>query len=133
MAKIPAGYTLRRVRIWNRQDCCGERLRDAKIIVDGKTCGTVPNKAPPIYDLNIATSSACMYIVTGGSSYIKVELPRNDYLQICELKLWGSDANGGHGMGVSYFGGSYGATDANGVDMVSIVRISTDLLDLLWG
>jgi hypothetical protein len=32
------------VKILNRKDCCGDRLSKSRVEIDGKLCGTLPDK-----------------------------------------------------------------------------------------
>jgi hypothetical protein len=90
--KIDLGdkYRLDHVKIWNRADCCGERLRS--LIVqsshDNKKWGKVG-------ELKGATQNGKIYtIITKGiGRYVRLSLSKNsaDYLTFCEVEIFGSE------------------------------------------
>jgi hypothetical protein len=41
-ASFETSQLVHRVRVKNRVDCCGERLRDTTVTIDGKICGNLP-------------------------------------------------------------------------------------------
>jgi len=80
-------FALTQVRIWNRQDCCPDRLLPLKVEVssDGSTwnpCGSLTGtgEAGKIYTV------PC--VATG--RYVKITATRNTYLTMCEVEVSGS-------------------------------------------
>lgn len=66
------------VQINNRADCCGERLRDAKITIDDKPCAdhvTGPGKT------RWNTGTDCV------GQKLKIQMMRREYLMLCEVKV----------------------------------------------
>lgn len=75
-------YEIEKVVIWNRSDCCQNRLREASISVGHKKCGAIGGAAS-------VNHVSCRY-QTG--NVVTVALPRNDYLTLCEVKVYGRKA-----------------------------------------
>jgi len=42
-ANFGASYTITKVQILNRGDCCGKRLNEAKVMIGDNLCGTITN------------------------------------------------------------------------------------------
>jgi hypothetical protein len=86
-------YDVKQVSIWNRQDCCPERLLPLQVETsldasNWKQCATVAGTglAGQIYIINC--------VATG--RYVRVSLTKNtaDYLTLCEVEVWGTGPNG---------------------------------------
>ena len=45
---LPAGYTITSVKIYNRVDCCGDRIVNTKVKVDNYECGKVSSSGSTI-------------------------------------------------------------------------------------
>jgi len=70
-----------RIKILNRGDCCGNRLRGAKIYVGHKVCDTInhPKQGQwTTHDCNIK------------GSFIKIKGVPRQYLHFCGIKVFGS-------------------------------------------
>ena len=78
-AKFGATYTVTKVKILNRGDCCGKRLNDAKIFIGDNLCGTLSNPEQGKW--------AVVKCKVQGS-FIKVQAAPKKYLHFCGLKLW---------------------------------------------
>jgi len=80
-------YAMTQVKLWNRADCCPERLLPVKILLssDGASwtqCG---------YLDGTGTAGAIYSIPCKGSGrYVRVQLDKTDYLTLCEVEVWGS-------------------------------------------
>lgn len=88
-------YLLGSIHIWNRTDCCSERLSDFRVSVldssfsevwgqDYNTAGGYPN---PELDINPLSPS-----VTG--RYVQVQLHGTNYLSLAEVQVYGASAGG---------------------------------------
>ena len=68
----------------NRGDCCGERLKGAKVFVGENHCGTLEN--PPqgkLFSVNCKAKS----------SFLKIQAAPKKYLHFCGLKVWALGAS----------------------------------------
>lgn len=70
-------YAVEKVKIWNRSDCCRNRLRGAQVRVGNKYCGAYPD-GRTYYEMSCNAKT--------GSS-VRISLPRNDYLTLCEVQV----------------------------------------------
>ena len=76
--------------IYNRRDCCGERIIGAKIWVgkqggEFKECATVTKLIP------VSQKLECKTGLEGNVIKITQE---NNYLSLCEVLVWGQDSDG---------------------------------------
>jgi hypothetical protein len=67
-----------KVQVWNRVDCCRNRLNGVQVRVDNKYCGS----------LNGRHSTSTVYCKFKRGRIIKLQEPRSDYLTICEVRVW---------------------------------------------
>jgi len=69
---------IEKVEVWNRKDCCSNRLEGVKVMVDRKKCGTL-------------SGNKNMQTVTCQKEGKKIKLvhTRPDYLTLCEVKVFG--------------------------------------------
>ena len=66
------------VHVWNRADCCGDRLNGVEVRVDNTMCGTLD-------------SSASVQIVDCGNalgSFVQLQKPTSGHLSLCEVKVY---------------------------------------------
>ena len=77
---LGAAKSIDRVEVWNRSDCCSNRLNGVQVKVDLQLCGT------------LSAAKGKQSVSCGGKSGSTVELkmPRSDYLTLCEVKVYGS-------------------------------------------
>ncbi|XP_033123934.1 fucolectin-6-like [Anneissia japonica] len=89
-------FKIKYVRLYNRQDCCKERLNGATIRVGNSTTGLLSNPqcgvVVNIADINNSNviSRQCTPETIG--RYVSVSLS-HDYLSLCEVEVWGDDGN----------------------------------------
>jgi hypothetical protein len=80
---LGAPYLIQVIDLWNRTDCCGERLSDFDLLVstDGANWTTFyyPGTAP-------TTTS---FVINAEVRYVKVQLRGQDYLTLAEVQVWG--------------------------------------------
>jgi len=83
---LQGNFAISQVKIWNRKDCCPDRLLPLKVEVsaNGGTwtqCGTLTGtgEAGKVYEV------AC--VATG--RYVKITATRNTYLTMCEVEVLG--------------------------------------------
>merc|ERR1711924_284434 len=72
-------YKVDTVKVYNRADCCGNRLNGFRVDVSGQKCAATPRRAKKI------TTVKCGKV---GSS-VKISLPGRNYLTLCEVKVHG--------------------------------------------
>merc|ERR1712139_353716 len=70
--------TVVKVQVWNRSDCCASRLNGVQVKVGSSVCGT----------LTSSTSTQTVTCNKKGSSLV-MQMPRSDYLTLCEVKVTG--------------------------------------------
>jgi len=80
------------VKVWNREDCCSNRLRGVKVSLDAKNCGTLG-----------AEPTQTVHCNSYGRNLI-ISRDNNEYLTLCEVEVWGASptvsytaARGGNG------------------------------------
>ncbi|KAM4693443.1 fucolectin-like [Discoglossus pictus] len=84
-------HKINQVRITNRNDCCGERLNGAEILIgnslenngnNNPRCGNISN-VPPL----ITQTFHCNDMV---GQYVNIVIPgRREHLQLCEVQVFG--------------------------------------------
>ena len=68
------------VRIWNRTDCCSNRINGAKVYAGGRLCGVVRyRKGKRFQDVHCRGKVA---------RYVVIKQPHN-YLTLCEVEVYG--------------------------------------------
>ena len=87
---LDKNYKIDAVTIFNRRDCCGERIIGAKIWVgkqggEFKECATVTKLIP------VSQKFKCKAGVEG--NVIKITQGKN-YLTLCEVQVWGKESDG---------------------------------------
>uniref|UniRef100_L7MUH6 X-epilectin n=1 Tax=Xenopus tropicalis TaxID=8364 RepID=L7MUH6_XENTR len=112
-------YSVDTVVIVNRGDCCRERLRGAEIRV-----GNSPDNNNPVCGIINDFSNLITTLCCDGKEgrYVSVVIPgRNEYLNLCELEVYGQEVKAVAGnvalLGVatqsSNYRSEYGASNAN--------------------
>lgn len=96
---LGATYTLDRIVIYNRTDCCAERMAYATTFISrtdpsGRGYWELMNDPAVIHYQFGAAPPAIATINTGGGvgRYVRVQLPGSNYLNIAEVKMMGSAA-----------------------------------------
>jgi len=78
-----AEYPVSMVTIYNRQDCCQNRINGAKVYVGEELCGTIAyTAAVSVYNVK------CAAALKGGSVTVK---QASNYLTLCEVQVWVAD------------------------------------------
>ncbi|MFO0751567.1 MAG: discoidin domain-containing protein, partial [Myxococcota bacterium] len=77
-------YDLKRIAIYNRTDCCSDRLQDfeVKTSLDGTSWSTmlnIPGEVGPLYQSDLG----------GTARFVRVELHRKNYLSLAEVEVFG--------------------------------------------
>jgi hypothetical protein len=72
-----------RVRVKNRVDCCGERLRDTTVTIDGKICGNLPGSTKTGVWYEVKCEKPLM------GKEIQLTTTRSAYLQISGVEVFG--------------------------------------------
>jgi RHS repeat-associated protein len=78
------------VEVWNRTDCCGERLTNFNVML-------LDSNQAIIASVNMAGAGGTPTTVpiSGTARYVKVQLVGTDYLSVAEVKVWGASGGGG--------------------------------------
>lgn len=79
--KVDFGRTVavQKVIVWNRNDCCWSRLNHFQVRVGNNYCGSISGARR-------GTSNTVSCNMKQGR-YVKISLPRRDYLTICEVRV----------------------------------------------
>jgi hypothetical protein len=90
---LGAVYRINQICVFNRRDCCGERLNGAVVMVS-----ELPFRGNPLKpkkgdgvgrrSLEIAGPSKTLTIARKGR-YVRVQIPRNEHLQLAEVAVLG--------------------------------------------
>ncbi|SDW38365.1 Lysophospholipase L1 [Amycolatopsis xylanica] len=83
------------VNVWNRTDCCSERLNDYWLFVSAHPFDTslTPEQQaarPGVWSQRLSGSASVPLSVTG--RYVMVQLARRDYLSLAEVQVFGTPA-----------------------------------------
>jgi len=75
-------FTVHRVSIKNREDCCGDRINGVQVFVGDDLCGAITYHA----------ESSTYMVDCGGrvGTYIQI-VNDNSYLTLCEVRVWGPE------------------------------------------
>ena len=89
---LGAMYSIQRVDVWNRTDCCGERLTNFNVLVLDQNQATVATFPTPGQG---GTPTSITVNRTG--RYVRVQLVGTNYLSLAEVQVWGTSSSGGTG------------------------------------
>lgn len=81
-------YSINQVLIWNRTDCCAERLSNFNIQVsDAPFDGTAP-----VYTIPVAGAAGSPSVISIGQTgrYVRVQLTGTNYLSLAEVAVYGT-------------------------------------------
>jgi hypothetical protein len=81
---LPKTYMINKVQVWNRVDCCRERLHGVRVSVAGRQCGT----------LSSSTAVQTVNCHNQKSNYVLIQQYRSNYLTLCEVKVYGAENSG---------------------------------------
>ena len=87
MVDLQQSYSIESVKVWNRGDCCPERLVPLQVSIlnpktqEWKVCGVIEN----------VDSVLQMSCKRGIGSAVKLTLLKQEYLTICEVEVWGGE------------------------------------------
>ncbi|XP_033112682.1 WSC domain-containing protein ARB_07867-like [Anneissia japonica] len=83
-------YKVNKVKIYNRADCCKDRLNGATVRVGDNAKGMLTNAVcgDPIKDAGFSSVIDRECELNG--QYVSVSL-KNEYLTLCEVEVWGED------------------------------------------
>ena len=87
--------TIQTIILWNRTDCCGNRLDNAHVFVSDSpfsSTGFAATQAQAgVSDYSIGTAAATNTINVGRTGrYVRVQLPGTNYLQLAEVQVMGN-------------------------------------------
>ena len=72
-------YRIHTVRIWNRKDCCSERIHGAQVYAGRHQCGVVHYAGDHFHDVDCGGREA---------RHVTIRQPHN-YLTLCEVQVYG--------------------------------------------
>jgi hypothetical protein len=83
-------HTVANVKVWNRGDCCGTRLNGFEVRVGD----TQDVKGPRCGETHSIGQGKSKKVDCGNKvgRYVTVDMPRKEYLTLCEVKVYGSRA-----------------------------------------
>ncbi|KAG9467830.1 hypothetical protein GDO78_014221 [Eleutherodactylus coqui] len=87
-------YSISKVIITNRLDCCSDRLLGAQVRI-----GNSPDNNNPVCGTVTSLASATLPFCCNGmvGQYISVVIPgRSEYLTLCEVEVYGDPVKGCH-------------------------------------
>jgi len=86
-ASFKGGYkAITKVEITNRKDCCGDRLKNTKVYIDGQHCGDLPSTTAN----GVKYTVTCVKPLTGKSIIIRQNTTYTA-LQLANVEAFGSD------------------------------------------
>ena len=95
---LGANYDIETVKIFNRKDCCQDRLQKYQLFVSSnpftsKNIVTTANQANVgVYYQNDSASSPTTVNVGRKGRYVRIQLIGTNFLHISELEVWGKNA-----------------------------------------
>ena len=90
---LQAEYDINRVKIWNRQDCCGERLLPLQI--ETSTDGNSWSQCATLGGTGVAGQVYAIDCVATGR-FVRITLIKDtaELLTLCEVEVWGTESSG---------------------------------------
>jgi len=85
-ADFGGAFSVGKVRIQNRKDCCGARLGGTRVLIGDKECGRVPNGPKNGQWITVQ----CAQPITGTS--VRLITTQNTWLQINAIEVYGAAA-----------------------------------------
>ncbi len=78
-------FPIQHVDVWNRTDCCGDRLTNFNVVLLDANQSIVSS-------VNYASQAGAptSIQITGTARYVKVQLVGTNYLSLAEVQVWGS-------------------------------------------
>ncbi len=92
---LGASKTITTIDVWNRSDCCADRLRRFHVFVSDSPFSsynlTATQNQTGVSDYYISGHAGYPTSITVGRSvrYVRVQLARRNYLSLAEVEIWG--------------------------------------------
>jgi hypothetical protein len=91
---LGAKHTLESIDIWNRTDCCAERLRKIYVFVSDTpfTTSNLSELTSQYWNSYIFDPQSAQRItvpVNRSGRYVRIQLGRTEYLSLAEVQIWG--------------------------------------------
>ena len=131
---LGASYNIGSIKLWNRIDCCGERLSDFYIFVSEKPFETT--------DINKNISQSSKYILNNGQigdskqfsinangRYVRVELSGTNYLSLIEVQVESGGTGTNTGSTTTTTPVTPGTSGGQNVALNKPAKQSTDYVD----
>lgn len=87
------------IKIWNRTDCCPERLSNFYLLVSdnpftsGNLAETLAQSGVSAYQITNTVNVQTQISVNRSGRYVRVQLINQDYLSLAEVEVFGSSSN----------------------------------------
>jgi RHS repeat-associated protein len=81
---LGAAYSVSSVELWNRTDCCADRLTNFNVILLDASQTVISSVN---YSGQAGTTTTIQ--ISGNARYVKVQLVGSNYLSLAEVKVWG--------------------------------------------
>jgi YD repeat-containing protein len=117
--------SIQTVRVWNRTDCCGERLSNFTVYLLNDTGGVVASVNNPGQ-----AGSPTTVQLSGTARYVKIQLAGTDYLSLAEVEVWGFGSTYAYPTQVTDADGFSSTTQYN-YDFGAVTRTQTPLPNVI--
>ncbi|HXI23940.1 MAG TPA: discoidin domain-containing protein, partial [Pyrinomonadaceae bacterium] len=78
-------FAIQSVEVWNRTDCCGDRLTNFDVILRDQNLNDISTVNFPGQAGTPSTIS-----ISGAARYVKIKLAGTNYLSLAEVRVWGT-------------------------------------------
>ncbi len=97
---LGAQYAISRIRLWNRTDCCSDRLNNVDVFFSANDMTGRSNadlKADPnvgVRSIGVSRIPSNIDVLAGGQArYVRVQLSGTNFLQLAEVEVFGKATN----------------------------------------
>lgn len=123
---LGSSQTIDNIKVWNRTDCCVERLSNFYVFVSDSPftstnlTATINQSGVSSYYISGVAPATTTISINRTGRYVRVQLSGTDYLSLAEVEVWGSaSGTGGTGNVSSERVAPYNRTGSGGEDLVS--------------
>jgi alpha-L-fucosidase 2 len=92
---LGAASTIQTIKIYNRTECCGDRLNNSYVFLSQQPFGTRTLDQliadPSVFKYHIVAAPALLTVtVNQPGRYVRVQLENTNYLSLAEVQVWGN-------------------------------------------
>ena len=92
---LGAASTIQTIKIYNRTECCGDRLNNSYVFLSQQPFGTRTLDQlladPSVFKYHIVVAPALLTVtVNQPGRYVRVQLENTNYLSLAEVQVWGN-------------------------------------------